>query len=592
MKKEVKHSVPGRFDIEIGLICFVANIVAVVVYQTVISELIPPAVQIDFNAIIEVIPPRVYNFSVNIAPFIIPFILVVWYSNPVGAFFRRARKGDAGIPSEKVLRRLVNMPFMVSLLSTAGWLSAFLIICGLTLVSRRMDPSGFMHFFIVNFVSFGTTAVQCFVMTYYLLDHLTRKKYIPYFFPAGELSRIKGAIRLPVHARFHILATAISLYPVFVLGLGLNVVSEEPSKIRYAFIFIGLFIPVAMALVMFISRAFQLPLVEMTEVTDEIGRGNLDGSVKVRSGDELGALGDAINMMTVSLREKEYIKDTFGRIVDPRVRDFLLKGNARLGGSVQRGVVLFSDIRGFTALSESTSPERVVAQLNRYFERMSGIVAEHGGYVNKYIGDAILALFGYPIEIENRSDRALHAANAMIRAMDGLNGEFIRDGFSPIAIGAALHSGELLAGNIGSASRMEFTVIGDTVNVASRIEGLTKRFGTPLLVSGPFRDSLSGGEPFRIRYIGRARIRGRREYVDLHESIDAFPEQTAALRYSLCGEFEEALGLFRDGDFAGAETLFRGILAEDPGDGVSAYYAGRAGTLAGEGVSGDWDGVA
>ncbi|HEY1405039.1 MAG TPA: adenylate/guanylate cyclase domain-containing protein, partial [Spirochaetota bacterium] len=527
----------------------------------------------------------------NVAPFIIAIAAVVMYILPFGSFIRKYRRGTVSFPSDLVRRRLVNMPLVVSALGMTGWLAAFLSISILSVLARHDSFSYIIPFLLMNFASFATNAVACFVISYYLLDSLARRKYIPLFFPDGKISQVKGAIHLSVGARFLILVSAITFFPMFVLALALNVVSADPSKLPTALAFIAFFIPVTILLLMLISRAFHEPLVNMKKVTDDIGNDNLDGTVKVLTGDELGSLGDAINLMVSSLREKEYIKDTFGRIVDPRVRDFLLKGNARLGGSVCKGVVLFSDIRGFTSLSESASPDRVVAQLNRYFERMSSIVVDHGGYVNKFIGDAILALFGFPIEIEERSDGALLAANEMLRSLDTLNDDFVRDGYSPLSIGVALHEGELLTGNIGSSSRMEFTVIGDSVNLASRIEGLTKRFGTPLLVSGAFARSLSQRENFRLRFIGNAHVRGRKEYVDLYESIDAFPEHIADNRHAQAETFSRALGLYCTGRIADALREFQELLRNDPDDGVSLYYHQRAQSMLAVTLPDDWDGT-
>jgi len=208
----------------------------------------------------------------------------------------------------------------------------------------------------------------------------------------------------------------------------------------------------------------------------------------------IDALRDKIAQLEAAqaeLLEKEFIKDTFGRVVDPRVRDYYLSGHVDLGGQVKEATILFVDIRGFTPLSEKMRPDRVVSLLNRYFEKMSRCVAEEDGLVNRYIGDAILAIFGAPISLENHADAAVRAALKMRVARDALNIELEQEGLPIIRTGVGIHTGPVLAGNIGSSTRMEYTVIGDTVNLASRIEKLCKEFPHDIILSEATASRLS-----------------------------------------------------------------------------------------------------
>jgi len=181
--------------------------------------------------------------------------------------------------------------------------------------------------------------------------------------------------------------------------------------------------------------------------------------------------------------ENAYINEIFGKMVDPRVRDHLLSGNINLGGETQQATILFTDIRGFTAISAQLRPDEVVAWLNLYFEEMSHCIIQNKGLVNKYIGDAILAVFGVPIALENHAEVAVQAALAMRTALTRLNKRFLKQGMPLLKAGIGIHTGPVLAGNIGSSHRMEFTVIGDAVNIASRMENLSKDFTHDIIIS-------------------------------------------------------------------------------------------------------------
>ncbi|MCP5497920.1 MAG: adenylate/guanylate cyclase domain-containing protein [Leptospiraceae bacterium] len=262
-----------------------------------------------------------------------------------------------------------------------------------------------------------------------------------------------------------------------------------------------------------LSKAYSIPIKEMQLITQNVSEGKLDLSIQVKSNDEIGFLGEKINEMTESLREKEFIKDTFGKVVDPIVRDHLLKGNVNLGGEIKVATILFSDIRSFTSLSENMNPGKVVELLNIYFDRMSHCITKEGGLVNKYIGDAILAIFGVPVALQNHAEAAMRAGLMMREERNLLNKELIQMGFPSLHTGIGIHTGEVLSGNIGSKSRMEYTVIGDSVNIASRLEGLCKETGKDLLISGQTESKLSKG--FTINFLNKVAIRGKLQEIDV-----------------------------------------------------------------------------
>ncbi|HUX12184.1 MAG TPA: adenylate/guanylate cyclase domain-containing protein [Spirochaetia bacterium] len=185
-----------------------------------------------------------------------------------------------------------------------------------------------------------------------------------------------------------------------------------------------------------------------------------------------------------------------------------------LGGKATTATVLFADIRSFTQFSEKRDPAEVVEVLNRYFSVMTAVIAKQGGMIDKFIGDAIMAVFGAPLPREGDAMRAVAAAGEMLSQLELLNREWASDGRPPLAIGIALHTGTVIAGNIGSPDRMDYTVIGDTVNLASRLEGLNKKYHTGLLISGDTRDA--AGSSADMRFLGESEVRGREQPVRLY----------------------------------------------------------------------------
>jgi len=208
-------------------------------------------------------------------------------------------------------------------------------------------------------------------------------------------------------------------------------------------------------------------------------------------------------------RERATLRSAFGSYVSPQIMSEILAGRIRpgLGGKRERVCVLFSDIRNFTARSEFMPPEELIEMLNRYFTEMTQAVHSHGGTVDKFMGDGMMCFFGAPQPLERPAQAAVAAARDMLRRLDALNAEFVTHGRSPISVGIGLHLGEVVVGHVGSKARHEYTVIGDAVNTASRIEGLTKSLGYPLIISRDVWVQLE--RPERFVALGAHSVKGR-----------------------------------------------------------------------------------
>jgi adenylate cyclase len=236
----------------------------------------------------------------------------------------------------------------------------------------------------------------------------------------------------------------------------------------------------------------------------------------VKTGDELEDLADGFNAMVDGLKERDKLRTTMGKYMTDALVSHLLAGEVELGGKSLEVTILFCDLRDFTALSEKRSAHEIVDLLNEYFTDMVDCVMSEGGVVDKYIGDNIMAVFGAPV---GRTDDAAHAVRAALKmraALVGLNARFDARGLPPLRFGIGLHTGEVVAGNIGSAKRMEYTVIGDAVNLASRLESKTKELGTDILISdATHAAAVSSAADFTSEPAGSIHVKGREQPVTI-----------------------------------------------------------------------------
>ncbi len=218
------------------------------------------------------------------------------------------------------------------------------------------------------------------------------------------------------------------------------------------------------------------PLTAIMRGVKAVGDGNLEQNINLNRNDELGVLADAFNDMAANLRDKEFIKNTFERYVSKPLANQILekKDELQLGGEVREVTILFSDIRRFTSLAEKLSPEQVVAILNDYFTRMINVVSRYEGMVDKLMGDSVMALFGAPISLGDEPLRAIQCALQMQHEGTLFNQAQKEKGLPELPMGIGINTGTVVAGNIGSSTKMEYTVIGDEVNIAARMQGVAR----------------------------------------------------------------------------------------------------------------------
>lgn len=274
-------------------------------------------------------------------------------------------------------------------------------------------------------------------------------------------------------------------------------------------------------------------------------------------------------------------------LADEVIRDLERRAEpVRLGGERRVLTAMFSDIRGFTTLSERLDPLQLVKFLNTHLGAMTDAVLAQGGMLDKYIGDAVMAFFGAPMPYPDHADRALSAAIAMHQALGALNAGPFKELGLTVKIGVGLNTGEMVVGNMGSERRVNYTIAGDAVNLASRLEGLTKTYGVFCLVGEQTRKAASPA--FVFREVDLVQVKGKTEAVAIHELL-AGPGGALA-RYQDGEAFAQAMAAWRAGHFAEARRLFEAFAAKNPDDRVSPLYLERLGAL-GDSPPAGWNGV-
>ncbi len=300
------------------------------------------------------------------------------------------------------------------------------------------------------------------------------------------------------------------------------------------------------------------------------------------------AIGYMLVMEDISLEKR--LRNTMSRYMSKAVVDQLLEsGEAVLGGTAREVSVLFSDIRGFTSISERLGAKETVALLNEYFTDMVDVVFEHQGVLDKYIGDMIMAVFGSVQQTTDDVDNAVLVGNKMMVALRKLNARRHAKGGEPIRIGIGISTGQVVAGNIGSLKRLEYTVIGDRVNLAERLESANKYYGTSILVCNHTYARLR--DKTLVREIDLIRMRGMAMQVAIHEVLTHHTEETFPNLLRSLEAFSDGLRRYRRREWANAQRSFRDAQAANPRDGPASVYIERCDAYLKRPPGADWDGV-
>jgi len=441
---------------------------------------------------------------------------------PLWQWYRRAlHKEKAGQPPPIVQRLALNLPFDTALVTLVMW-----VVAGFSfgLLSAAGPATFSWSIFGVSLLGIsGLAGPATTILVYFATERVWRSE-LPLFFPRGKLSEVRG-YRLSVRSRMLILFV-MGTIPLLLLAVvtysQASQIARAPSPslllpklLRLEALVVGIGLIGAVAL----SQTLGASLVESLETLEEkmatVQSGDLDQQMDVISNDELGQVAEGFNAMVQGLAREEVIHRLFSRYVTQEVADYAIEHGATLGARLTEATVLFTDIRDFTALTERMEPAVLIALLNRYFTTISDVIIQHGGLINKFGGDSLLAIFGSPVNPgEDPPRQAVASAAAIVHALIGFNADQEARGEPTLRIGVGLATGQVLAGNVGGRDRMEYTVIGDAVNLASRLEAMTKSQGFTVLLDGTTAEAVDGAMP--IEAIGQVDVRGKREPVSIH----------------------------------------------------------------------------
>jgi adenylate cyclase len=345
----------------------------------------------------------------------------------------------------------------------------------------------------------------------------------------------------------------------------------------------------------FVTRSLVDPVKRLLGGTRAVEAGDLDVEILVRTHDELATLATSFNHMVVGLRERERIRETFGQYVDPRIVKSLLENRiAADRGERQVMTVFFSDLQDFTRLCEGLTPDAAVRFLNHYFSLMAGVIRGQQGIVDKYIGDSVMAFWGPPFtEPADHARLGCIAALEQMARMEAFRAWLpemfgTRHGLPEINVRMGIASGEVTVGNIGSETSRGYTVIGDTVNLASRLEQANKFYGTRILVSEGTRDL--AGDILAFREIDSLRVAGKLEPVRVYELLGQAADMSESDTQRVQA-YEAGLARYRAQDWDAAEAAFRECLANAPGDRPSQVMLARIAAFRKTPPEAGWDGV-
>lgn len=431
-------------------------------------------------------------------------------------WYERLRSGESHQAIPDVARReVLNLPIAVAATSLAMWFLASLFFGLWAGGSIR----SFLGIALVGGVFTSTLA-------FFAVD-LFWRRMVPIFFPDGQV-RTTRAFRLTVFARLLIVFLLSSIYPVgLIVALSLDrarqiISASNPETILKNMFLVQMFllgISVISSTLMafFSSRTVIGPLEELEKAMARVEQNDLNVRVPVLSNDEVGYLAERFNAMVTGLRRGELMRNLLNLYVSPEVAREALEHGASLGGQLVECTVLFSDIRSFTTLSEQLDPGDLIVLLNRYMSQMVEVIVSQGGMVNKFGGDSLLAVFGTPLNpLPDHAVAAIRAALRMQAALAEFNQAQAAAGGPQLQCGIGVTTGKVVAGNVGGKERIEYTVIGDTVNLAARLQVMSKELHHDLLLNEEAYLQARDKMQLNAQKIAGVTVRGKNEPVTIY----------------------------------------------------------------------------
>jgi class 3 adenylate cyclase len=466
-------------------------------------------------------------------PMLLSDVLVInIHFRPIGAFLRALPGRAAVTDAAAALVRALNLPVLSALRVMLVHVPSFVVPLTLLalLADLYLDLAFLMSRMVIAWLTAVFAATGHAISEYFAVTVTIRPVVRLIWSHCGELTPEQRRRIIPVGLRrkLFFVSAFVVFIPLLVLGftvlvkvdallvgLGIGDIALLTAPLRtWVVLLVGgstvamLFMSVAMA------RETTYSVGEMMRAFRRVEGEELDVRLTVTSTDEFAVLYKGFNRMTNGLQERERLRHAFGCYVAPELAEEVMRHGVSLGGEAVRASVLFADIRDFTALAEKMAPTEVVSLLNRYFATVGSAIKAEGGWINKFGGDSLLAVFGAPAPQADHARRAVRAAQGMRTALAEFNVQQQQESEPTVRIGIGIDCGDMVAGSVGSPERMEYTVIGDVVNVASRIDGLNKKWGTDVLISA--EALAASGVDVPTRAMPLAEVKGKSEPIQVY----------------------------------------------------------------------------
>ncbi len=584
-----------------------------------------------------------FNFLFNLL--LISFLLGFMFNLPFKRYFSRKRKGKPISPKLfKFCKRyllkspLINASIVGLTYAISHAYMAYILYIDDTFAAE-LERNRFLHFFYISLIA----SVLALLFVYFWEKHRVHIRYIDHVYSKEELRKRIFNLRVGrIRNRMIISAVMTTLLPltIVILYLFLSITnlsdfniqeySEEQKEILFGdyvvfsdlftddegnftvpnsmfyinainsfVMFIGIYgsiFIVFIYIVFFVKWSTQdivHPVKELLENMKQTGQGELDNFGIVRTNDEIGELTEGYNEM--ALKIGEYIQnisrmnEAYSRFVPRQFLDFLGKKSyvdISLGDQVQKEMtVLFSDIRSFTEISEQMTPKENFDYLNYYLGYMEPVIRNNNGFIDKYIGDSIMALFS------DSAEDAINAAIEMRIKLSQFNQVMDQFGKPVVNSGIGIHSGSLMLGVVGGEGRMDGTVISDAVNLTSRLEGLTKLYGSSIIISQDTLITLNSPSEYNYRFLDIVKVKGKSEAVYIFEVIDGDSDDIRQLKLKTKDDFANGINLYKSVKFKEALTLFKKVNKINPHDQTAELYITRCKKFIEHGVPDGWDGI-
>lgn len=452
---------------------------------------------------------RFYETVIAYNLLVYPIGVVLWLRRIFSfrkLFHRLAEASDIDSSSlVRARRRLIHLPWFAAVICGVAWFLCIPVFIGaLMAVQNPLDPRLLMHL-PISFCVSGFIAVT---HSFFLVELASQWGLFPVFFRGERADLTPNVFTLSLRGRGILWAISASICPIASLLLLMLAPRSPTINAEWFAVFVGVVgIAFGIFTALMMSWLVAKPIDRLRAAADAVSHGKFDVDLGVTRADEFGRLLGEFEQMVRELRDKEKLRQTFGLHVGKRAAEQILARDPGLNGVQEEITVMFVDMRSWTARTSVSAPADIVEVMNDFFRVTVRVVEEqHRGMVNKYLGDGFMAIFGAGDSGSNHAGDAVAAGREILVAVKKLNDDLAAKDRAPIQIGIGIHSGPAIVGSIGSPQRLEFTAIGNTVNIASRLQGLTKTTGKPLLVTAAVRDH--SGDSFSFEELPPQEVRG------------------------------------------------------------------------------------